>query len=205
MSDDHDDPLGTGLSSIVRMSGVNVPARARFVGEAIVSATLSSVTLGFCSGALGAVLGPATLGPLVPYMMGSAVGYTFGLWQNWWSAKRRTLWYATQYPTLLAHALRTEHQIIVPSAVVKASQEKSRAQQDDDEEDFYKAGGYTSHVVSNEGPTTMDQWILRGGLGRITWSILAAQHCRSDAEGIQRQQRQKIVDNFDSAGGEDDE
>lgn len=41
-----------GFSSLVRLSGINVPARARFVGEAFLLATLSSLTFGLTCGQL---------------------------------------------------------------------------------------------------------------------------------------------------------
>ena len=203
MADD-DDHLGSGLSSFVRMTGTNVPARARFTGEAIVSATFSSLTFGMFSGGLGAVLAPISVGPLVPFMVGSAVGYSFGLYQMWANCKRRMLWYARQYPVLLAHSLRIEQHIIVPSSIIKTTKELVEAQRNEEGEE-YQMGDFTTQKASEGGPNTMDQWILAGGLGRITWAILAAQECSQDAVAIQKQQRQNIVDSFDNNGGDDDD
>ena len=203
MSDD-DDHLGSGLSSFVRMTGTNVPARARFTGEAIVSATFSSLTFGMFSGGFGAVLFPISVGPLIPFMVGSAVGYSFGLYQMWAGSKRRMLWYAKQYPVLLAHSLRIEQHIIVPPSIIKATEELAETQRGEEGEE-YQMGDFATHKTSEGGPITMDQWILRGGLGRMTWAILAAQECSEDAVAIQKQQRQKIVDSFCSNGDNDDD
>ena len=51
-------------------------------------------------------------------------------------------------------------------------------------------------VVLNDNKMTMDRWIRIGGLGRLTWSILAAQRCRPAVEAIQRQERQRLVDHI---------
>ena len=187
MADDDGDHLGSGLSSIVRMAGANVPARARFSAETLVSATFSSITFGMLSGALGSVVVPAAVGPLIPFLVGSSVGYSFGLYQMWANSKRRMLWYAKQYPSLLAHSLRTEHHIIVPSSVVKATQENEHHREE-----------FESSKTEGAPSPTLDQWIIDGGLGLVTWSVLAAQECREDAEAIQKQQRQIIVDTIGS-------
>lgn len=196
MSDDDGDHLGSGLSSFVRMAGANVPARARFTGEALVSAAFASISFGMFSGGLGAVVAPATIGPLIPFLVGSSIGYTFGLYQMWSNSKRRMLWYAKEYPALLAHSLRTEYHIIVPSSVVKATQEIAKQS---DEDEAFQMNHFKSRKTPEGGPTTLDQWILGGGLGLVTWSLLAAQECRDDAESIQKQQRQTIVENFGSS------
>lgn len=192
MSDDGDDhPLGSGLSSLIRLSGVTIPSRARYVGEAVVSATMSSITLGLCCGIFSSM---SPFGPLVPYLVGSTVGYGFGLWHHWTAAKQRALWYAQQYPTVMAHSLRVERQIIVPSSIVQASQKQvhqARASDTNSAEDK------DASSMSLPGHTmTLEQWILQGGVSRMTWSIIAAQQCRNDVDIIVRQERQRLIDDI---------
>ena len=59
------------LSSFIRLTGVSVPARARFIGEAIASSTLSGLAMGLCCGQIGAMMG--SVGPLVPFLCGTWV------------------------------------------------------------------------------------------------------------------------------------
>lgn len=172
-----------GLSSLVQLSGTSVPARARFVGETLVSSLWTSMTIGFSCG----VIGSATpMGPLVPFLLGSWTGYTFGLVNHWMVAHKATLKVAKLYPSLLAHSLAIETHLVVPSDVIKASEEELRLTKDPT---------YTnekSHVV--EGRKTLTDWINEGGLGRLSWSMIAAQGCRPDIEDIQRQHRQKLIE-----------
>ena len=196
-----DSPLES-LSSLVRLSGVNVPARARFVGEALVSSTFSSLTLGLSFGMLGAV-GP--IGPLVPFMVGSWAGYTFGLINYWRKSSRTAFYYARQYPTLLAHSLSSgnasmERNFRVPVKVVQASELRLRQQKEDDEGDGDGEGDESTDIETG-GAITLEDWIRQGGLGRVTWSMLAAQSCRTDVEELQRQERQQIVDNHQEKYG----
>ena len=107
-----------GLSSLIRLSGANVPARARFVGEAMIQASLSSITFGLVCGQVGALF-MTTTGPLVPFLVGSWTGYTVGLMTYWYGAKRLAITYAQKYPTLLVHALTTERLFQVPNSVMQ--------------------------------------------------------------------------------------
>jgi hypothetical protein len=170
MDDSHFD----GLSSLVRLSGSNVPARARFIGEAILSSTMTGLTLGLVFGRVG---GLTVAGPLVPFLVGTWTGYTFGLVGHWRNCKRLAITYAQRYPTLLAHALLVEHGIVVPPAVLQAgatSKEESAT------------------TASYSFTDTMDVWIRKGGLVLMSWSVLAAQACRHDVEEVERQERQRL-------------
>ena len=54
-------------------------------------------------------------------------------------------------------------------------------------------------VVSNAyASKTMnfEEWIRLGGIGRLTWSVLAAQTCRQDVDNLQRQKRDKIIEEY---------
>mmetsp|Transcript_24457 Transcript_24457/g.41573 ORF Transcript_24457/g.41573 Transcript_24457/m.41573 type:complete len:85 (-) Transcript_24457:6-260(-) len=73
-----------GLSSLVRLTGSSVPARAKFVGETVLGCTLSSVVFGLVCGQMGASLAYKGVGPLVPYLVGSWVGYTMGIVGQWY-------------------------------------------------------------------------------------------------------------------------
>ena len=106
-----DDSHFEGLSSLVRLSGVSIPARARFVGETLIGSSLSGLSLGLLSGSIGATLFMTSIGPLFPFVIGSGVGYTFGLIYQWRVAKRRALFYCERYPRLMVHALRMEFDV----------------------------------------------------------------------------------------------
>jgi len=150
----------------VKLSGATVPARARFVAETLLSATLSSLTLGLVCGQVGALC--SDVGPLVPFLVGSWTGYTFGLVSQWWHSKRTVLHYAEKYPQLLRHSL-------VEDAYVK---------------DVPKI---TSSDSGNSGQN-LKQWILDGGIGRMSWSILAAGNCHGSVEELIEKERQRMVD-----------
>ena len=100
-----------GLSSLVRLSGVSVPARARFIGETLLGSSLSGLSVGLLSGSVGATFFMTSVGPLVPFLIGSGVGYTFGLVYQWRLAKQRALTFCENYPRLMAHCLRWEWDI----------------------------------------------------------------------------------------------
>lgn len=157
-----------GLPSLIRMAGTNVPARARFVGEALVSSSLASITLGLVCGQAGA-FAMASTGPLVPFLLGSWTGYTVGLLTYWHGCKRLALTYAQRYPTLLAHALSTERFVDVPDSVMEANKSDDKV---------------------------LEDWILEGGLPRLSMSILAAQACRNDVEELERQERQRLMEEY---------
>jgi hypothetical protein len=152
-----------GLSSLVRLTGVNVPARARFVGEAVVNATLSGLTAGLVCGQVGATI--ASCGPLVPFLVGSWLGSGFGLYGHWRKTYQHTLLCAVHYPTIFTHSLWTEQHMVVPPQSAKDGE-------------------------------SLKAWVTSGGLGRLTWCILAAQACRGDVEEVQRKKRQQLVDEW---------
>jgi hypothetical protein len=183
-----------GLSSLVRLTGVNVPSRARFVGEALVQSTLTSLTLGLSFGMVGAMV--LTTGPLVPFLVGSWTGYTFGLVNHWRTSSQSAMLYARQYPTILAHSLATERGIVVPPEVVEASEERLGTRKEYDNNDEERAVSTTVSSGIRRDIITLEEWIRQGGLGRFTWSILAAQSCRGDVEELQRQQRQRLMEDY---------
>lgn len=177
-----DDSPFEGLSSLVKVSGHNVPARARFIGEAIVASTLGGLTLGLVCGQAGAISG--RIGPLVPFMLGTWTGYSVGMYGYWRNCRRVARKYAKRYPKIMAHALYVEHDIIVPPSVVQASAETQNGHVD------YSA------LVNPKGINPLQVWIDEGGLRRISLSVLAAQSCRPDVEELERQQRQRLVEEY---------
>ena len=106
-----------GLSSLVRLTGTNIPQRARFIGESLVSAALSSVTLGVVCGQIGASF--LSIGPLVPFMLGSWTGYTIGLFGHWQTVTKQAHYYSKTYPRLMAHCLKCEWDIVVPEIALE--------------------------------------------------------------------------------------
>jgi hypothetical protein len=161
MEDSHFD----GLSSLVRLSGAHVPARARFVGEALLSASFSSITLGLVCGQAGAIM-MGTTGPLIPFMVGSWFGYSFGLAAYWKASVKWCDNVALKYPTLLIHALKTNPYVVeVPP------------------------------VEGNEDGKLVD-WVKQGSLGRLSLCVLAAQACRNDVEEIERAERQRLMEEY---------
>lgn len=102
------DVMGEGISAIVGLSGVSVPARARFLGYFISTTTYTSLTYGLAAGQVGAM---TRLGPLLPFLAGSWTGYTIGCVAVWRSARAEALTTAERYPKLLEHVLREEFAI----------------------------------------------------------------------------------------------
>lgn len=104
-----------GLGSLIRASGTNIPARARFIAETLVGATMSSLTFGLVCGQVGAMV--TTVGPLVPFLWGSCFGYSTGLFVHWKNCKRTAKSYAEKYPSLMMYALQQEWDVVVPESV----------------------------------------------------------------------------------------
>ncbi|KAL3905898.1 MAG: hypothetical protein SGILL_009492, partial [Bacillariaceae sp.] len=162
-----------GLGGILNLIGI-VPARARFVGGAVASSLLSSLTIGLSFGMVGAAFLPT--GPLIPFLMGSGFGNTFGLFHYYRSSKSDVMRVARNYPSILAHALWTEWGIAVPSRVVAASEERCRCHE----------GMVEATAAGNSFPerndTMLDQWIANKGHKMVGFAILALPECRADVE-----------------------
>jgi len=184
--DDNDQHFG-GLSSLIRLTGAQIPARARYIGGAVLNASLASVTFGLTFCFLGSAL---PMGPLVPHMLGSCAGYALGMRQCWKTSKETALLVARQCPTLLAHAImvtkRTTESQVVPRAVLQASLQKLQQEN----EEAVNADNKKANIL----PLTLDLWMVQGGLGRLTACIAAVLSCRGEVEAIQQQQRQHVVD-----------
>lgn len=159
-----DDGQFDGLSSLVRLSGASVPARARFVGETVIGCSLTGLSVGLLSGSVGATFFAASVGPIVPFLIGSGAGYTFGLFYQWRIARRRALMFCRDYPRLMMHSLRYEWDVLdIPL-----------------------------HANGNE----LTAWVLRGGLPRLTNSVLASHSCAAAVEDIKERNRQRLVEAY---------
>lgn len=106
------DSMTDGVSSLIGLSGVQVPARARFLGSFFAVTTYASLTTGMVLGQVGAM---TSAGPLVPFMVGSWLGYTAGCRQVWCGGRRDALHVASKYPKLLSHTLSVEFSMDAPS------------------------------------------------------------------------------------------
>jgi hypothetical protein len=163
--DDGTSPLD-GFSSLLRLSGTLVPARARFVGEATFSGLFTGTTLGLVCGQLGMMCTP--WGPLVPFLCGSSIGFGLGLYATWQKAVRTTLIYAGHYPHILAHALWTDSHIVVPSSILPPQEQES-----------------------SESSAMVD-WVKSQGMREFSLCILAAMTCQKDVNEVDQLSRHKI-------------
>lgn len=172
------------LSSLVTLGGLEIPARARFVAKCVGSSLFSSITLGLVAGQTGAVF--LSCGPLLPFMAGSCIGYTWGCIGYWRQCKNITLRYAQKYPKILAHSLCTNMMLVPPKYLTLEPPE--------DIDSNKRKNAESSRM-------TLEDWIIEGGIGRLSYAILAAQSCEEDINEMHRSERQKIVNKY--AGGEE--
>lgn len=98
-------------SSVFDLARKSVPARAIFVARFMGSTTLASVTLGLVCGQVGAA---CTSGPLVPFLVGSWVGYSLACYRFWRLEVSHALHYVDKYPKLVEQALRAEFSPLCP-------------------------------------------------------------------------------------------
>jgi hypothetical protein len=184
-----------GLASLIRLAGFSLPERARFAGGALIMSSISALTVGLVCGQVGGTFFMNSVGPLVPFLVGSWMGFSAGLWNYWSSAKRLALKCATLYPAVLAHALQLEWDVHVPSEVISNSMRRP------------KRGGLLPPIVvvtnknynyemttSRSVTTTLDQWILQGGLPRMSLAILSAQGCQTGAAEVFQAERQWLFE-----------
>jgi hypothetical protein len=176
--DDSTSPL-EGFSSLLRLAGVTVPARARFVGAATFSGIYTGTTVGLVCGQLGAMFTP--FGPLLPFLFGSSFGFCLGLYSTWKNAVKMTYLYANHYPHILAHALWTDSRIMVPSSVLPPISS-------DSENDTIV--GQTTEGMSSK----MAEWVKCQGMREFSFCVLAAQTCEKDVGEVDELVRQQLVE-----------
>ena len=175
--DDSASPLD-GFSSLLRLSGVSVPARARFVGAATFSGIYTGTTVGLVCGQLGVLFTP--FGPLLPFLLGSSFGFCLGLYSTWNNAVKMTFTYANHYPHILAHALWTDSRIIVPFSVLPPILPNL----ENDKE----------AIADSSASTTMADWIKGQGMREFSFCVLAAQTCQKDVDAVDELVRQRLVE-----------
>lgn len=164
--DETTSPSLDGFSSLLRLSGTLVPARARFAGAATFSGLYTATTLGLVCGQLGMMCTP--FGPLVPFLCGSSLGFGLGLYASWRSAVQKTLIYAGHYPHILAHALWTDSRIVVPARVVQNASHSS----------------------------AMVDWVQSQGMREYALCVLAALTCEKDVLEVDALVRQRLVEDL---------
>ena len=168
-----------GFGSFVRLSGILVPTRAYFIGETYINTTLAS----FAAGILGAAVGVLTpLGPVLPFLSMSTIGYAFGGYQQWIFCKRRACHYIQEYPTLMALAMRQSNFDLLMN--------------ENEEDDSSIA---SSPLLSTATSITGDEllaWVHKGGYRRLGLSILATYSCLDAVNEIEKRRQQTIVDDL---------
>jgi hypothetical protein len=129
-------------------------------------------------------------GPLIPFLMGSGIGHSFGLYHYYRSHKNDAMRIARNYPSILAHALWTEWGVVVPSRVVIATEEQCRRHHG------MIDASVAASVSNRDSASMLDRWIENKGCKMVGFTILALPECRSDVEEIQRHQREAIVHQY---------
>ncbi|KAL1527431.1 hypothetical protein AB1Y20_016097 [Prymnesium parvum] len=147
-----------------------IPARARFVGRYLAYTTFSSLSTGFVFGQLGATL---CTGPLVPFMSGAWLGYTFACFSFFRLEAQRAMEYIRKYPHLMEHAIEVEFKNLAD------------LREGEPVEEWVRSGGL----------------VVR--LGRLSWAILAAQGCSTSVDEIQEARRQRLVQSCDERSKDD--
>ncbi len=183
-----------GLSSLLSFAGIAIPARARFVAQFVGSTLFTSLTIGLAAGQTVGAIVPA-LGPPACYVLGSWIGYTWGCAGFWRTWRDRALSCARCYPKVLAHGLFANFDVEIPRNVRMDVDGKDRGGNNcrkDDKDD----GG---------GPATMslEEWIVAGGVGRLSFAMMAAQCCEEDIAEMRRNERQRLVDEYSQSGLDD--
>lgn len=108
--------------------------------------------------------------------------------------------FSLRYPRLLAHTLELEFGLMVPRDCVESSPIKTSgatASYNVEEEPSYQwQSGREDfdRCVNSSSSHPFAQWICNGGIGRLSWAILAAQECQRTMYDIERDQIEKIVD-----------
>lgn len=161
-----------GLSSLISFAGFSIPARARFVAQFVGSTLFSTITIGLVAGQAGALL---PCGPLLPYMTGSWLGYTLSCVGFWKRSKGKAVACARRYPKVLAHSLLANLDVEVPADLDMNENRDGRGV---------------------EGKQTLEYWIQSGGMGRLSYAILAAQGCEEDIAEMQKSERQRLIDEY---------
>ena len=176
-----------GLTSLIAFAGFTVPARARFVGQFLGQTLFTSLTFGLVAGQTGATF--LSCGPLVPFMCGSWVGYTYGCLGFWKQSRSKALEYARRYPKVMAHGLSMLHYPGKTNRPKNATIESTATTPT-------ATTPTTLEENENQEGRALEEWILAGGIGRISYAIFATQACEEDILEMQRRKRQQLVDEY---------
>lgn len=84
-----------------------VPARGMLIAQHLGQSTLLSLTFGIAAGYVGANFFPATVGPVVPYLVGSVTGFGVSSWIFWQSERKAAIHAAHVYPEIMRYRLVT--------------------------------------------------------------------------------------------------
>eukprot|EP00956_Cyclotella_meneghiniana_P021143 scaffold38062_cov23-Cyclotella_meneghiniana.AAC.3 len=177
-----------GLSSLISFAGVSIPARAKFIAQFVGTSLFSSLTLGLVAGQTASTF--LTCGPLIPFMTGSWIGYTWGCVGFWRLAERKMVECARRYPDILAHSLITNMSIIPPHHLITDINNTNN--------DKEEGVAIIPENKNKNDQITLEQWIKEGGIGRVSYAILAAQSCEEDVQEMYRNERQRIVDRYNN-------
>ena len=88
---------------------------------------------------------------------------------------------------ILAHSLVTNMSIIPPHNLI------ANINTNNDKEDVV-----LPEKKNNRQQITLEQWIKEGGIGRVSFAILAAQSCEEDVQEMYRSKRQRLVDRYNN-------
>ena len=83
-----------------------VPQRGIFMAKHMLTSTMSAIAFGLCGGVVGAVMLPSTVGPIVPYLVCSTIGFACSSVSMWDTEKRSSLDIASRFPDVVQHHLR---------------------------------------------------------------------------------------------------
>jgi hypothetical protein len=183
-----------GLSSLLSFAGIAIPARARFVAQFVSSTLFTSVTFGLAAGQTVGAMVPA-LGPPACYVLGSWIGYTWGCAGFWRTWRERALSCARCYPKVLAHGLFTNFDVEVPRNV-RMDVDGKDGEGNDCRRDDKDEGGPPTMM-------SLEEWIVAGGVGRLSFAMMAAQCCEEDITEMRRNERQRLVDEYSQRGSDD--
>jgi len=101
----------------------------------------------------------------------------------WRQSKNKAINCARRYPRIMCHSLLTDFDIEVPAHVNTGGSLEEEIKED-------------SNAKSMPENLSLEQWILDGGVGRLSSAILAAQSCHEDIIELQKNERQKLLDAY---------
>mmetsp|Transcript_6061 Transcript_6061/g.9471 ORF Transcript_6061/g.9471 Transcript_6061/m.9471 type:complete len:160 (-) Transcript_6061:78-557(-) len=83
----------------------STPQRHLFVVKHLGSSMISALVCGVGCGVVGSTFFAASIGPLVPYLVGSTVGFALSSYSMWTSELEEAYFWSKRYPRLIEHQL----------------------------------------------------------------------------------------------------